>query len=70
MNSESISDLIVIGTGSAASAAAHECSSKGCIILLEALIYFKIIILSRIKCERLICYSKTLFNKLIFFNLI
>ena len=29
MNSESIFDLIVIGTGSAASAAAHECRSKG-----------------------------------------
>lgn len=29
MNSESVFDLIVIGTGSAASAAAHECRSKG-----------------------------------------
>jgi len=29
MNSESLFDLIVIGTGSAASAAAHECRSKG-----------------------------------------
>ena len=29
MNSESIFDLIVIGTGSSASAAAHECRSKG-----------------------------------------
>ena len=29
MNSESVLDLIVIGTGSAASAAAHECRSKG-----------------------------------------
>ena len=29
MNSESIFDLIVIGTGSAASATAHECRSKG-----------------------------------------
>ena len=29
MNSESIFDLIIIGTGSAASAAAHECRSKG-----------------------------------------
>jgi glutathione reductase (NADPH) len=29
MNSESVYDLIVIGTGSAASAAAHECRSKG-----------------------------------------
>jgi glutathione reductase (NADPH) len=29
MNSESVFDLVVIGTGSAASAAAHECRSKG-----------------------------------------
>jgi glutathione reductase (NADPH) len=29
MNSESVFDLIVIGTGSAASAAAYQCSSKG-----------------------------------------
>ena len=29
MNSESIFDLIVIGTGSAASVTAHECRSKG-----------------------------------------
>ncbi len=29
MNSGSVFDLIVIGTGSAASATAHECRSKG-----------------------------------------
>ena len=32
MNSESVFDLIVIRTGSAVSAAAQECRSKGCSI--------------------------------------
>jgi len=38
MNSESVFDLIVIGTGSAASAAAHECRSKGwSVVIIDSL---------------------------------
>ena len=38
MDSESVFDLIVIGTGSAASAAAHECRSKGWnVVIIDSL---------------------------------
>jgi glutathione reductase (NADPH) len=40
MNSESLFDLIVIGTGSAASAAAHECRSKGwSVAIIDSLLF-------------------------------